>query len=1134
MKNFYSIFKQSTTGLESVLRLKLLLSYQIFILIFGLLIEVPIKAQPQVQLLSTNGTFTVPAGVTSLKIECWGGGGAGAWTSSSGRAGGGGGGGAYAKSNLIVTPGQAFSYVIGVGGNGGNASSVVKNGGDTYFGSPSTVMAKGGLGVANNTSPGSAGGQASASVGNVVTRNGGNGGNGTGAGGCDASGGGGGGAGSDFAGGNGVNGVLGTDILCLNGGIGGAGGTGGSQLGGNGGIGASSGGNGGSGNAYSAGGGGAKTSNFLGSNQTGGFGSGGVIRVTYCTPPTVNAGNDVTINCSSSTTLNGSASVPSGNQTLFSANTFADFANFITNDGNRWVISATANAGGAADEMLFQYFSGSDPTVVFAWAMSPPVDATYYTTLNFSFKHMVDHFTGTYNLKLQTSTDQANWTDRWTLSPTGDVAANTVNVNLNALAGQIFYFRFLFDGNVWNIDNWYIDDMLINGNVSIPVTYSWSPATGLSNPNIANPVASPGTTTTYTLTASAGGCSGTDDVLVTVGGGGIPTITCPTNINTNSIGSNCGAAVTYTPPIGVDVCGTPSTSQTAGLSSGTTFPVGVTTNTFTVTSGAQSANCSFTVTVNDTQPPAINCPTPITVSNTPGECGATVSYTPPIGTDNCSGASTSQTSGLVSGVVFPVGVTNNVYTVTAANGQNANCSFTVTVNYNAAPSIICPTPVTVNNNIGICGAVVNYATPVGTDNCASTTTLQTNGFASGATFPLGTTTNIYVVTAVTGQTANCSFTVTVNYNEPPTIICPAPVVVSNSPGICGAPVSFTSPIGSDNCTGSTTVQTTGLPSGFIFPIGTTTNAFNVSAASGQSASCSFTITVNNTGALTGSLNAASNSGGIPVFYNVYVITHSGGTAPFNYNWTTNGFVQHLFTGINEITVIYAANATWSVNITDSSSGPCGANVLSFTSPNPSGTAGALNIASYAITSDNGSNTGAISLVVQGGNPCGGNPYSYSWGHPSAWLPSGSTNSPTITGLPAGWYTVTVTDCGPDALPSTGDENQITGWFWVPKQIRGRGKTDLVSLTSENLQAFPNPFKGQTTIAFSLPETSKAKVTVYDLSGNEIAIIFDGVVQRDQSMIKTFNSADLPAGVYICQMNVPEWGLSQQTKLIVIQ
>lgn len=49
------------------------------------------------------------------------------------------------------------------------------------------------------------------------------------------------------------------------------------------------------------------------------------------------------------------------------------------------------------------------------------------------------------------------------------------------------------------------------------VSYSWSPATGLSDPNIANPVATPAATTTYTLTATdANGCQGTDDVAVTV------------------------------------------------------------------------------------------------------------------------------------------------------------------------------------------------------------------------------------------------------------------------------------------------------------------------------------------------------------------------------------------------------------------------------------------------------------------------------------------------------------------------------------------------------------------------------------------------------------------------------------------
>ena len=44
-------------------------------------------------------------------------------------------------------------------------------------------------------------------------------------------------------------------------------------------------------------------------------------------------------------------------------------------------------------------------------------------------------------------------------------------------------------------------ESVILGTLAIPgYTYSWSPATGLSNPNIAQPSASPTSTTTYTLT----------------------------------------------------------------------------------------------------------------------------------------------------------------------------------------------------------------------------------------------------------------------------------------------------------------------------------------------------------------------------------------------------------------------------------------------------------------------------------------------------------------------------------------------------------------------------------------------------------------------------------------------------------
>jgi len=61
---------------------------------------------------------------------------------------------------------------------------------------------------------------------------------------------------------------------------------------------------------------------------------------------------------------------------------------------------------------------------------------------------------------------------------------------------------------------------LLNGSASggtAPYTFSWSPTTNLNDPGIANPTANPGTTTSYTLTVTdAGGCVGTDQVLVTV------------------------------------------------------------------------------------------------------------------------------------------------------------------------------------------------------------------------------------------------------------------------------------------------------------------------------------------------------------------------------------------------------------------------------------------------------------------------------------------------------------------------------------------------------------------------------------------------------------------------------------------
>jgi PKD repeat protein len=47
-------------------------------------------------------------------------------------------------------------------------------------------------------------------------------------------------------------------------------------------------------------------------------------------------------------------------------------------------------------------------------------------------------------------------------------------------------------------------------------SYSWSPSTGLSDTTLANPIASPSSTTTYVVTASSGNCTAVDTLVVTV------------------------------------------------------------------------------------------------------------------------------------------------------------------------------------------------------------------------------------------------------------------------------------------------------------------------------------------------------------------------------------------------------------------------------------------------------------------------------------------------------------------------------------------------------------------------------------------------------------------------------------------
>jgi hypothetical protein len=76
--------------------------------------------------------------------------------------------------------------------------------------------------------------------------------------------------------------------------------------------------------------------------------------------------------------------------------------------------------------------------------------------------------------------------------------------------------------------------------------------------------------------------------------------------------------------------------------------------------------------------------------------------------------------------------------------------------------------------------------------------------------------------------------------QPPVITCPANIVVGNDPGQCSAVVTFTV-TATDNLPGLT--LTSSPPSGSVFPKGTTTVTCTATDAAGNTATCSFTVTV---------------------------------------------------------------------------------------------------------------------------------------------------------------------------------------------------------------------------------------------------------------------------------------------------
>lgn len=144
------------------------------ILLLALFLSFDGWSQITTQTFNSSGTFTAPAGVTSITVEAWGGGGAGGGRQTNDGTGGGGAGGNYViATTFTVVPGN--QYTVGVGGVANGDSNAGSKGNPSFFGNlgvtaaTAPIVADGGNGGGTGTN--GAGGTAAAgiSTGGTVT-----------------------------------------------------------------------------------------------------------------------------------------------------------------------------------------------------------------------------------------------------------------------------------------------------------------------------------------------------------------------------------------------------------------------------------------------------------------------------------------------------------------------------------------------------------------------------------------------------------------------------------------------------------------------------------------------------------------------------------------------------------------------------------------------------------------------------------------------------------------------------------------------------------------------------------------------------------------------------------------------------
>ncbi len=416
----------------------------------------------------------------------------------------------------------------------------------------------------------------------------------------------------------------------------------------------------------------------------------------------------------------------------------------------------------------------------------------------------------------------------------------TVTVNVNPLP------TYSLSGNVYTICNGGSQTFSVSGASS----YTWTPSATLDNGNIANPTASPTTTTVYSVTGTdANACTNLTPATITVNVTTVPSM----SLAASSYTICNGTSQTFTASGVSTYTWSPSaTLDNANIASPTANPTTTTVYTVNGTASgcAQSAPLTVTLTVN---------PTPTITINSLGSnsviCnGASVVITPTV--NPSSSASYTLNPGNQIGTSFTVSPTSSItYTINATDGTTGcpNAAADAAV----VPITVNPTPTITINSLGsnsvICNGASVVITPTVNPSSSASYTLNP-GNQIGTSFTVSPTSSITYTINATDGTTGCSNAAT-DAAIVPITVNPTPTITINSLGsnsvICnGASVVITP-----------TVNPSSSASYTLNPGNQIGTSFTVSPTS------SITYTINATDGTTGCSNAAADAAIVPITVN---------------------------------------------------------------------------------------------------------------------------------------------------------------------------------------------------------------------------------------------------------------------------